>query len=657
MNRRDRELGMDRKISRRDFLNGVAGTAAGAALLGTGCGPDEPHADPPSPGPVGYARESAPNAAGYPPIRTGLRGSHEGSYPVAHALAREGKTDWGVASAPDDGVYDLVVVGGGISGLSAAYFYRQQHPDARVLLLDNHDDFGGHAKRNEFQVGGRTVLGYGGTQSFEQPGDYSDVAKGLLAELSIDLGRFDDEYYDHDFYRRHGLTAAIFFDEETFGADRTVPYPALDPSYFLPTAPAGISLEESVGRMPISEEARRELLRLSTASEDRLPDHGIFSEPSFLESISYREFLTSHAGVTNEQVLKILQDLAAPYFGVSIDALPASWCIGFGMPGANLTSLRHFAGIARRGIGLFLEPYTGHFPDGGASLARLLVRRLVPGATTGSSAEDIVTAHFDYTKLDRPGAPTRIRLNSTVVRVEHEGPMPSAKEVGVTYVRSGTTEQVRAKHVILACYGVIVPHLCPSLPEAQRAALATQSKVPLVYTNVLLRNWRALKKQRLGLAHCPGSWHQNVLVDFPVSMGDYRFANDPDQPIMLAMGHVPTAPGLPPREQHRAGRYALLATSFETIERRTRTHLAGMLGPGGLDPAEDILGITVNRHSHGYAYDYNPLFDPDYAEGEAPHEVGRRPFGRIHIANSDAAARAYMDAAIDEAWRAVGELS
>jgi spermidine dehydrogenase len=123
------------------------------------------------------------------------------------------------------------------------------------------------------------------------------------------------------------------------------------------------------------------------------------------------------------------------------------------------------------------------------------------------------------------------------------------------------------------------------------------------------------------------------------------------------MHHVPTLPGLPPREQYKAGRYALLGTPFKDIERNIRTHLAGMLGPGGLDPAEDILGITVNRHPHGYAYMYNSLFDPKYAEGEAPHEVGREPFGRIRIANSDAGARAYLDCAVDEAWRAVGELT
>ncbi len=657
MSNRDRDLGMNRKISRRDFIHGVAGTAAGAAFLGAGCEQEILHSGPTVPGPVGYGRGQAPPAASYPPIRSGLRGSHEGAYQVAHALAREGKTDWGPTTDPDATTYDLVVVGGGLSGLSAAYFYRKENPDARILILENHDDFGGHAKRNEFQVGDRTILGHGGTQTFETPGDYSDVAKGLLADLAVDLQAFNDEYYDHDFYRRHGLTSTVFFDEETFGTNRTVPMPGVGASYFLPVAPAHISMEQAVAQMPISDEARREFLRLHTSSEDKLKEHGLFSEPAYLETISYRDLLTRHFGITNEEVLLIYRDMAVGYYGVGIEALPAIWGLGFGLPGLKMTSLGNYEGLIRRGIGLFAEPYTAHYPDGGASLARLLVRRLIPGVAPGTDDVDIVTAPFDYSRLDSAASPTRIRLSSTAVNVEHEGSVSTASEVAITYVRGGITERVRAKNCILACYGVIIPHLCPTLPQKQREALATQSKVPLVYTSALLRNWQALKKQRIALAHCPGSWHQSVITDFPVSLGDYKFANDPDQPIVLNMIRVPTSPGLPPREQHRAGRYALLGTPFEMIERTTRSHLAGMLGAGGFDPAEDILGITVNRHSHGYAYEYNSLFDPDYSEGESPHEIGRRPFGRIRVANSDSGGRAYMDCAIDEAWRAVGELN
>ena len=166
-------------ITRRDLLHGAAalpaiGVAAKTRALG---GPLQPQVD-------------------YPPAKTGLRGSHPGSFEVAHALAQQGQTDFGALA--DSGTYDLVVVGGGISGLSAAYFYRQQKPDAKILILDNHDDFGGHAKRNEFLVDGKSIIGYGGSQTLEGPSSYSEVAKGLLQALSVDLDAFED-HYDQDF--------------------------------------------------------------------------------------------------------------------------------------------------------------------------------------------------------------------------------------------------------------------------------------------------------------------------------------------------------------------------------------------------------------------------------------------------------------------------
>jgi spermidine dehydrogenase len=644
----DRDLGMDRAITRRDFLQGATSAALAGAALGCPAGrTGERQAPRPGAAPEGRS------ASSHPPARAGLRGSHAGSFETAHKVAWEGWRAWGPVRDTEE-EYDLVVVGSGISGLSAAHFYREQHPDARILILENHDDFGGHARRNEFELGGRSLLGYGGSQTLEAPSDYSDVAKGLLRDLAVDVDRFETAY-DRDFYRRHGLASAVFFDREHYGVDRLVRTDYIDQRFFVPLAPSGVSHEEAVAQMPLSEKARADLVRIRGRDRDRLPDVSIFAEPEYLAGISYRDFLVRHLEV-DEEVLALLQDLPAFYFGVGIEGVSALEAMGSGLPGAGSTSLGHLEGLARRVLGWLVEPYIHHFPDGNASVTRLLVRRLIPGVASGSTMEDVVTASFDYGALDAPASPVRLRLSSTVVEVRHDGDPASAERVDVVYVQGGQAQGVRARNVVLACYNMMIPHLCPELPAPQAEALRELVKVPLVYTNVLLENWRAWQTAGVGLALAPGSWHRIAVLDFPVSLGEYGFARTPDDPIVVHMQRVPLQPGRPLKDQYRLGRAELLATPFEQIERDIRRQLAGMFAEEGFDPAREIAAITVNRWPHGYAYAYNRFYDPEYPEGEAPHEIGRRPWGRVAIANSDAGGRAYVDCAIDEAWRAVNEL-
>jgi len=300
--------------------------------------------------------------------------------------------------------------------------------------------------------------------------------------------------------------------------------------------------------------------------------------------------------------------------------------------------------------------YTFHFPDGNASVARLLVRDLIPGSVPGASAEDIVTARLDYARLDRPQALVRIRLNATAVRVRHIGDPASATEVEIAYARGGALSSVRARACVLACYNMIIPYLCPELPEQQKAALRYASKIPLIYVSVALRNWQAFKALGVAQVYAPGSYFSALSLNQVVDIGGYASTRSPDQPVLVHMMRVPVAPGLPEREQHRAGRLDILGTSFETFERNIRGQLDRILGPGGFDAARAITAITVNRWPHGYAYEYNPLFDPEWPPGNEPHVLGRARFGCIAIANSDAGAAAYTDSAIDQAYRTVQEL-
>jgi spermidine dehydrogenase len=271
--------------------------------------------------------------------------------------------------------------------------------------------------------------------------------------------------------------------------------------------------------------------------------------------------------------------------------------------------------------------------------------------------EEIVTAKLNYATLDDPPSPIRLRLNSTAILARNLGDAGSAKEVAVTYVRDGKPRAVRASACILACWNMVIPHMCPELPEAQKEALAYGVKVPLVYTNVQISNWQSFQKLGVSGIRCPGSYFETVTLDFPVSMGSYKFPGSPGESCLLHLERVPCKPGLPARDQQRAGRMELYTTPFATFERHIREQLGAMLSPGGFDSARDIQAITVNRWPHGYAYEYNSLYDPDWPEDQQPCVIGRQPFGRISIANSDAEAFAYTNAAIDQGYRAVKEVS
>jgi spermidine dehydrogenase len=643
----DRELGMQRSITRRDFLNGVAVTA-GAAMM-----PWQLF------GATGFEPEKSPNYD--PPALTGLRGSHPGSFDAAHSL-RDGNF-WESAGTPQDTgeSYDLIVVGGGISGLAAAHFYRKAAgANARILILDNHDDFGGHAKRNEFRVGNDFRLGFGGTYSIESPAPYSKEARGLIEELGIDVASYP-KYHDAKLYHSLGLGPKIFFDKETFGADRLVLGPPSlkggERDYQASASRA--EWKRFLAEAPIAAEAKEDLDRLHRDVRDYLPGLSSEEKKAKLARVSYASFLRDTIKV-HEDVVKLYQPVLHPTFGLGIDAISAQDAWGEDLPGFDGMKLDPSPGKGMNRDAIPNEEadrYFFHFPDGNASIARLLVRKLIPEAMPGKSAADVVLARAKYANLDSASSPVKIRLNSTAVRVKHVGDVAASKEVEVAYSRGGKVYTTRAKDCILACWHVVIPYICEELPQKQREALASAQKVPLLYTNVALRNWTSFQKLSTNAVYAPGCYHTRVTLDSAVSIGGYECPRKPEEPIVVHMMKTPCQPGRPSREQHTLGRIELFNTTFETMEREIRDQLARTLGAGGFDPARDISAITVNRWPHGYAYEYNSLWDSFWLEGgETPCEVARKTYGRIAIANADAGAYAYTDEAINQAWRAVGEL-
>jgi len=618
---------MANEITRREFIDGFACAVVAAGSAGASVAAD---GEMPS----------------YPPERTGYRGSQPQDFGIAHGV-RDGRR-YELGSEPVSQQFDLVVIGAGIGGLASAYYLQQARPRARILILDNHDDFGGHARRNEFTVDGRFLLGYGGSESMDSPKRrWTQVARACVASLGIDLDRFEQAYH-RDLYTGLGLSSGLFFPRELYGTDRLV---GGDPIRSVPTDIPALRNQAReaaafIADWPVDDAQKTRLVALFSDRRDVLAGHGQIAKLRLLQSTSYRDYLSRYFGL-DARSLAMFDGRTLDLFASKAEAVPALYAWVCQYPGFQ-------------GLGLALpeeaaeenEPYIFHFPDGNASIARLLVRRLIPSAASGYSMDDIVTSRFDYGRLDAAGQAVRLRLASTVVGLAN-----TRTGVDVLYAQGEKLTRISASHAIYAGYSAMLPYICPDLGPAQRTAVAAQVRAPLAYVNVAVRNWRPWVQQGVHYVNNPAGFYSNLKLDYPVSLGDYRFPTHPDEPMILHLVHVPWPDGriTDPRSTFRAARAQLYANRFEDFEASARDELTRMLGPGGFVAERDIAAITVNRWGHGYAYEPNPLFDPPQADHAV--KISAAPLGRIHFAGTDAVWMAYADRAIDSAHSAARQIT
>ncbi|RLA28138.1 MAG: NAD(P)/FAD-dependent oxidoreductase [Gammaproteobacteria bacterium] len=619
---------MKYNITRRDFLNGVA-IGTGTTLLA----------------PIELFAQIPPGASSinYPPTLTGIRGNHPGSFDVMHALA------WGGQKPAEhrklDEHYDMVIVGAGVSGLAAARFYQKRMGAvAKILLLDNHDDFGGHAKRNEFHHDGQMLLGIGGAVNVDNPSAYSKISKGLLDDLGINLDAMRSNMNDFGFL---GATA-----------DSMLALPGPDGHVKVRGKWIRLMLgvgdyETAVRDLPLPTSEQDLLIELLSGDRDYLEDLSLSEKSDYINSVTYTEFLTTRVGLSKDTIT-IFYPYAQLMAGPASSRISVMEAFYLGNPG-----MQGMGWLGDLGVKLMESLMSGfeslYFPDGNASVARLLVHKLIPAVAPDTQGfDDIATSHFDYGALDLEQHPVRLRLNSTVVGVRET----DDDAVQVDYVQDGNAVSVTGDHCVLACYNGAIPYICPQLPESQKEALRYGVKVPLVMTNVLVKNGDAFSKLGVGQVNCPDDPYAVVTVAPPTTTGGHQPPRGPDDPLVIYMLGAPKidpADGETSRDLLRRARHQVYATTFDTYETEIRDQLQGLLGEYGFKHETDIKAITVNRWPHGYSYEYLQLDDPAWEEGQAPHEVGRAQFGRISIANSDSEARAYLDAAIDAGWRAVAE--
>jgi spermidine dehydrogenase len=684
-------------ISRRDFLDGVAISAAGLAAAAAA--------------PYLTGAEAALAAAGsrpsgaslprghYPPTATGVTGLPDDV--IRDVMRIDGRPNPGDVHSTDGGpgipargardvddTYDLVVVGAGASGLAAAKWYQDRFgPDARILIVDPLPDFGGHSHRNEFHIpdasaGGAdvTILRNGGTVNLDSigtwnrpagslldiPGTYGQPALDMLAFCGVDPSNFPSAA-GPGIPASYGLRPMLLFPAREWGTDRLVR-----------ARPGSQAWPDFLASTPYSPEAQAGIARVMTdATTDWIAlKHGPTSDQekkAILARISYKRYLMDYVGISDE---------AAGYFqrnshslfaaGIHVTQAGDMWALGEpGFDGLGLTD-EIFPGIGRTAQQDFQANGgpTRAWPDGNASLLRLLVSKLIPGAmgdVAGARPDQdtILASRCDYSQLDRRGNRVRIRLESTVVDVK---PGRGRKDVAaVTYItgRGSKAERVRARHVVMACWNRVTARIVRSLPADQVRGLDYARKAPLIYCRVGLRNWNAFAQAQIASVSPRGNslfWDSTSLAAgarFGTSYGPTP--NTPDRPATLSLTVTPGSTRATSQlESYERGREQLLALSFRDFERSIVDIIDRSVNAAGGDfePKRDIHSIMLNRWNYGYAYELTSLYDPSLygPVAEQPHVRGRRPFGNVAIANSDAGAFAYTHSAINEAFRAVQEL-
>lgn len=632
----DHALGMDQRITRRDFLNSTL-LASGACLGAGALTPAELMAQ---------AAQAAPtvedwNGPGGIGDYAGKNGDTLDVLMDAHQI-RDGLFETLPSTAIDTGeTYDCVVVGGGISGLAAALTFRRRAPDGMTcLVLDNHGIFGGEAKRNEFEVDGHRLIAHQGSAFHFAPYPHSFLSR-FYESIGLKQPRLTYQGWNGSGTELvapkvpYGWPGAAngqygYFFGAKFG--QTPGLWVIDP------------LRRKLEGAPFPDAMRADALKVMAGTtrpgwvEER-PRYDGDAISRRLDTITLEDHLMDKHGISREAVRAFMPE-AGGGFGLGTDALSAlcMYAPDFLNPAPDADA-QHM------------------FPDGNATTARLLTKTLLPDAISGEQTPEGVTRGLvNFSALDRPSSPTRIRLRSTVVWVKHDGDPRKAPAATIAYTHGGQLYRVRARSVVMAGGSWTTKRIVKDLPAAHREAYQQFYRSPALMANVALRNWRFLEK--LGITGC--RWFEGLGTYLQIrkvaTTGPEPPAMNPNQPIVITLKVIFSSPGLPVEEQGRRGRLTLMSTSFRDYERQIRLQFDDMFARAGFDARRDIAGIVINRWGHAYV---SP--PPGWYYGvngkPGPRDVLRgAPFGRIAFANTDLSGNMDHRSSIIEADRAVQQL-
>jgi spermidine dehydrogenase len=633
----DTILGLHENISRRDFLDGTLIASAGM-LAASVC---------PFPLEAQTGKESGSPWSGYSGEGDykGSAGNTEQVIQNAHAV-RDGTYD----KAPQDvqetnEVYDCVVVGGGFSGLSAGLFFQQQaSPERNCLILDNAHIFGGVAKRNEFVVDGHRLYAPQASVHFQPPYPNSFL-KTVYDTMGLDWDAFKSYQkwqgpspeiaLPRSAYGQgtiNGKSASAFFFGAKYGHK---------PGLWI-TDPFGKKLEGT----PFDEKTRKEIMRLNDDQPVVPPlvyDYPGDAVSRQLDSMTLEDYLIRTYGVSRETIRFFVAGEMSGGFGLGPDALS-----GFLQYEWSKT-IPTVDDSMKTGIQMF--------PGGNSGMIRLLVKTMIPRSFEGPRTMEAVWKNpVNFATLDQSNQQVRIRLDSTVVRVEHIGEFSKSDFVSVVYVNNGRLYRVKAKTVVMAGGGWITKHIVRDLDETRRSSYEQFNYSPYMVANVAVRNWRFLYNLGISSASWFDGFGRYVNVRKSATFGVDTPVAGPDLPTVLTLFIDFAKPGLPARTQGQLGRAELLSTPFSDYERRIREQLTEMFGSSGFDAKRDVAGIVLNRFGHAFI---NP--QPGFFFGldgkPAPREALRGgPFGRIAFSHCDLAGAMDHRNAFLESKRAVSQL-
>jgi spermidine dehydrogenase len=586
-------LGLDAPISRRDFLNGSLAAAGSALALPAGSAIPDTFTGY---GGVGdYARA---NGDTWPVVQ------------AAHRLRDGGYSEAVIAAARDAGQFDLVVVGGGIAGLSAAHRFRQlRGATARILILENHAMPGGEAKQNEFDVEGVRLQCPQGSNDFGLPGRRSDsLTDSFFEEFALPreyqwqlwdsalkpLRFARDNYSNMDGFQETQVDVGYFFDRAQ-GVDK----PCWRRNIW----------SSALKDTPYSDAARRDLLRWRA-------DHGAVSETEnrYLDTLTYREYLEKVRGY-DAAVTRMVEPIVGLLAGVSTDAACAR--------------------LGRQLVQDPSRPMALSFPGGNSPFPRALLRALLPAALPGRDFDSLLYGKVDFRALDSPTQSVCVRLEATALRVRHSG--GNADEVAVVYEQGGRLSNVRAGQVVMASGGWINKHLLTDMPEDLRSAYGQFGYAPALIVNVALRQWRFLYD--LDITAC--RWFDDTdgigyCCNLRQNMVSERHAPPlhPDKPAVLSFYLGLTVPGLPAATQGIAARARLMNTTYIDFEVLIRRQMLRLFGASGFNPKRDIAAIVLNRWGHARLIE-PPGFHYGVDGQPSPLERVRQGYGRISIGHSE----------------------